>query len=117
MDKPKTAGLRWFGGSSQRLGRITQAWFTEDGILRLEIDCNYDEVSHYSVVLDRQSKSDPLQYFGRWSSNSVHRSVGEVDVRLTSCGSDVFRLAGNWHDEDGRWDWESTSEIVIETRL
>lgn len=114
MNKPKTAGLCWFGGSSRRLGKITQAWFTEEGVLRLEIDCNYDEVSHYSVVLNRQSKSDPLQYFGTWSS---HHGVGDIDVKLTSCGGDVFRLAGNWHDDDGRWDWESTSEIAIETRL
>ncbi len=113
---PTTAGLRWFSGNTQRLGTITQAFFTADGILRLEIDCDYRDVSHYSIVFDRQGVTNPQEYYGRWSSNDANRSTGEVSVTLTGKGR-VFRLAGTWAEYGENGNWESTSEIVIARRL
>lgn len=115
-DGPTTAGIRWISGATTRVGGITQAWFTDQGILRLEIDCDYQEVSHYTVTFNYQDMTDLSKYTGKWSSNDASHSSNDVSVQLTATGPCVYRLAGTWTEHRERWDWETTSEIMISQR-
>jgi hypothetical protein len=114
--EPITAWIKWISGNSERLGKIKGVWFDEREVLRIEIDCDYIDVSHYSLVFGRQNLSHPAEYFGEWSSDDQCRSRGMVDVRLTEAGKGVFQLAGTWTEGGETWDWETTSAVAIPKR-
>lgn len=104
-----TAEIRWFDGPTQRLGTVTGARFTEVG-LRLEIQCNYQDVSRYSLTFNFQNASNRHEYSGSWESDA--RRTGAVDVKLNAGVNSGYLMKGNWSEFGQTWGWE-TSEIAI----